>query len=707
MHTVLDAIHTSNCVSQKIAEAHANDMERSELTPQEQAENIAAKNVILEILTRSIKDVESILIPLKDESESFDLDAAFSTTAIDVVNDSIKAPGEISLGGMIGKDHGLEEQASSLQKMAEEAGPIFDAFDDVLDKPHLKNYNAMLNSVPIVGLKGEHVMYSEIKTSGTSGIIDEWSIFGRIPDGANINGSNAVHFFPYKGDFCMSVGATVYRKKHRDERDPELELALHNWPKLYLDTWEKIGDSCLPYPDARSIIPFVALEGKDIRFHLVILGQDDRLMSLDNDLCGSNNTYLELRNASDENNTAARGLRIQRAAYWNGNIVALDDASNTWQLDVNFTERKFTAADPVAVDSLSELTATNVGLVGVKKDGWIYRGRCENMAEKKISWERWMEQNGVTNLGVASPGVMLNFDALCRSIRTRHINVQASMYPVVNKLQAFAINHELFLKKQLEAAEEYQKSENNKVKQKTAIKEAKKLVTQAKIWSSIMCNQSNLTKKSLDLMCDELSPIKFQLDQQLIVLRDKLNSIKAHIQVLLDTKDKLDTFFWVSIGTMLPGVGRAIVGAFTGSGAIGLRAIGGELFIGGLVAACSSGNQSAKFPGDIDLLQNEVNGVSQAIGDLKSVMDNLEGLRNLYETLIQFWNRIFKDAQSLKNMDEHTALQIGERLFENTASIEASLPVIRRLKNGCATYLSVLNKQGIMLPAEDDEDDEE
>ncbi|KAL6904147.1 hypothetical protein GGI43DRAFT_432774 [Trichoderma evansii] len=720
MHTVLDVIHATNCVSQKIAEAHADDVERLELTPKEQAESMIAKSRVLSILKRSIRDVESALNPPKDESEIFDVDVVVETAAMDIVNDTDKAPGDVIREGMNGKDSGLGNQVPSLQKMAEDVGPVFEAFQDVLAKPYLKNYNAMLNSVPIIGLKGDNVMYSQTKSSGITGVEDVWSVFGRIPDDVNINSSKAVHFFPYKGDFCMSVGTAIYRKKHRDERDPEIRLAVDYWPKLYLDTWEKIGDNCLLDPNARSVIPFAAMVGNDIRFHLVVLGQDGRLMSLDSELSSGKNIYSELKNASDEKKTAARALKIQKVAYWNGNVVALDDASNTWNLTIDFGESKFTAADQTAVEPLFELTATDIGPVGVKKDGWIYRRRLENVVdssdktvdkkkEKKIGWERWMQQNGVTNLGVASPGVMLNLNALSHSLRDRYRNTQRSIYPVVNKIQSFTISHEMFLKKQLEAAEEYQKNENSAAKQKMAIKEAKKLVTQTKIWASILRNQSGYTHGTVSLMGEELSSVKIQLDQQLTVLKDKLISLQGQIKALTEAKKKMDAAFWGSIGAMLLGIGLGILGAVTGVGVIAFAIVGGALFVGGLVAACYFGSQSAKLSKQIDGLEAEMRGVNQAILDIKSVADKFGDLEKMYGTLSQFWGRMFNAAQNLKDMNEVTALQIGEGILEDTTAIEASLSVVRKMKNGCATYLAVLNRVGIRVPMEDsdDEDDDE
>ncbi|KAG7420721.1 hypothetical protein Forpe1208_v001787 [Fusarium oxysporum f. sp. rapae] len=712
MRTIIDIIHATDRVSQRVTDTQNAYDDGPQLSPKQQAESIIAKNRVLDILSRSIKDVSSALKPVHVDSVSVDDEPG--AVAMDVQADANQPPGDVLREGMSGKGSGLGKQVPSLQKMAEDTGPIIDTFKMVLDKPYLKNYNAMLNSVPVIGLKGDNVMYSEIKSGGVRGIETVWSVFSRIPDGVNINAAKAVHFFPYKGDFCMSVGTTVYRKKHRDDRDPEIKSAIDNWPRLYLDSWEKVGDNCLPTANALSVLPFARLTGKDIRFHLVVLADDGRLLELNGDLSGGNNTYTELKNATDEKKTAARNLKIKQAAFWNGNIVALDNSNNTWNLDVDFDAHTFTAADQMPVDPLLELTATDIGPVGVKSDGWIYRRRLETVndpsdkPDKKIGWEKWIQQNGVTNLGVASPGVMLNLEALTRSLRDRYISTQTSIYPVVNKIQSFTINHELFLKKQLEAATEYQNNEDSATKQKIAIREAKKMVTQTKIWATIMRNQTGHGKTAVNLMGEELSSVRSQLDQQLVVLKDKLVSLEAQIKALKEAKSKMDAAFWGSIGVMLLGIGLAILGAATGVGVVALGIVGGALFVGGLVAACYFGTQSSKLAGQISDLESESRGVNEAISQVKEVAGKFGNLENMYGNLNGFWGRMFNAAQNLKDMNQVTALQIGEGILEDTTSIEASLDVVRKIKNGCATYLAILNRYGIRLAAEDsdDEDDE-
>nr|CEG03085.1 unnamed protein product [Fusarium pseudograminearum CS3487] len=703
MHTVHDVIRGTESVSQQVPDARSDD-DGPQLSPEQQAESIAAKTRVLDILSRSIKDVESALNP----ANRVGVDEQPGVVALDVQPNGNQPPGGVLRQGMYGKDSGLGKHIPSLQKMAEDMGPTIDTFRMILDKPYLRNYNAMVNSIPVVGLKGDNVMYTEVKTGGVRGVETAWSIFGRIPDGVVIDATTAVHFFPYKGDFCMSVGTAVYRKRHRDDKDPTVNLAIDDWPRLYQDDWEKVGGKCLPTARALSVLPFVRLTGKYIQFHLVVLDDNGRLLSLDGDLGYGSNFYKELKN-NTENNTAARNLKIDRAAYWNGNIVVLDDKSNTWNLNADFDAHTFTAGDQMPVDLLLELTATDIGPVGVRTDGWVYRRRpltvndSSDEPDKKTSWGKWIPQNGVANLGVASPGVMLSLEALTRSLRDRYLSAQSSIYPVLNKMRTFAANQEFLLQTQLKAVTEYQNDEDNVSKQNTAIKEAKKLVRHSKVWSSIMRSQLEHGKKTVNLMGEKLPSVRSQMDQQLIVLKDKLVSLEAQIKA----ESKIDTSFWVPISTMLLGIGLTILGTATDVGVMSLDSVGGTLFVGGLVATCDAGTQLSKHAGLFTNLERQLQGVSEAISQIKDVADKSGDLEKMYGSLDGFWGRISNAAESLKDMNQDTALQIGEGILGDSNSIEESFGVAQNMKNVCTLYLAVLSRNGISFTDDDDDDDDE
>lgn len=150
MHTVLDIIHATDSVSQRVADAYEKDGILPQLSPKEKAESIIAKNrvrnvwakamekkltnvklQVLKILSRSIKNVETALNP-PSIAKSGDLDDESIASAMDAIIDPNQAPGDVLRDGMSGKSSGLGKHVPSLQKMAEDIGPVIDTFKAVL-----------------------------------------------------------------------------------------------------------------------------------------------------------------------------------------------------------------------------------------------------------------------------------------------------------------------------------------------------------------------------------------------------------------------------------------------------------------------------------------------------------------------------------------------------------------------------------------------
>lgn len=70
----------------------------------------------------------------------------------------------------------------------------------------------MLNIVPVVGIKNGQIVYLQAKLNEdqVDQTKDEWTFFSQFPDGVTPQVGEAVHMFPFDGNFCMSIG-TVSR----------------------------------------------------------------------------------------------------------------------------------------------------------------------------------------------------------------------------------------------------------------------------------------------------------------------------------------------------------------------------------------------------------------------------------------------------------------------------------------------------------------
>lgn len=558
-----------------------------------------------------------------------------------------------------------------------------------------------------------------IETQSTSvGVKDVWSIFSPVPEGANVNSSVAVHFFPYQGDLIMAVGTTLWRKRHRPSSElasssDDVRQASISWPKLYHDGWEKIGDKCLPDGNLRSIIPYALLSAaaNPITFHLVILTQDGTLQVLDGSELGPNNSFVPMKNTSKD--AAKQGLVMHKAAYCNGKIISYDDAGYTWNLYPDFNQRTFEAKEKQQVEPIKQLTATDVGPVGVQKDGFLYKRIVETVNEpgddqgkERLKWTKWIRQDNVVNLGVASPGVMLDLETLTKSLKDRYITTQTALYPVVNKIKAFAITHKFFLNSLSDTAKELQNSSSSEAKKQLKVDSATKFVSHAKLWAKLMKTQSQYSGQSVNAMGQDLSSVKTQLSQQLTILKDKITALTAQLKALKDAESKIKAAFWISIAVAVAGLGLTILALCTGVGAMWAIAAGG-LFVGGLVAVGIFAKRWAEISDQISKVEAQLRDVTIASEELEFVVKNFTDLEYMYGSLSQFWGKMFNSAVSLELMDGVTKEQFGAGILEDPSSLDAAKEVTRKMEKACDVYLAVLNGCGIRLPEDDDDEDDE
>ena len=430
-------------------------------------------------------------------------------------------------------------------------------------KPYIEKYNATLNTVPVVGLKDNQIMYIDTSVSKTpSGLSDAWALFSSLPTDAKVSDLTQVHFFPFNGDFYLAVGTAVWKKAHRSDRDPQLSSAVDHWPKMFVDEWTKIGDACLPAPDLKSIVPFAILSADKnaIAFKVVLLGQDDTIQVLASDSFGATNTFVQLNylkgQGSDSPTVAPKWTRM---AYWNNQITALDDGDNTWDLTPDFTAQTYTTDTKIHVDHFTEFTATDVGPVGAAPDGYLYKRIVEPPPTNKedqdptLKWTRWILQDGVTNIGVASPGVLLDLHLLTSTLRSRYLDTQAAVYPAVSKILAFANTNKVFLGQLKAQADIYNSTSSTDGQKAQALHAGKEICIHAQVWAGILSRSVGGSTVAVSIMTKQLNDVKNQLLIQTQLLRDRLASLQAQLSSQKEALSKLQAAFWGAVACMFLG----------------------------------------------------------------------------------------------------------------------------------------------------------
>lgn len=546
-------------------------------------------------------------------------------------------------------------------------------------------------------------MYLATKSNplAKGGTQDVWTFFSALPSGVEVAPDTNVHFFPYKGDFCLSVGTSVWKKKHRGADDPILKQAVGDWPKMYVDEWEKIGENALPSDDVLDVIPFAVLSAdrNEIGFNLLLLNPDNSVQILTKDDLQDNNTWgtISYSKTGDSPDTPPNWARM---AYWNGAVVGLDDKTNTWNVKINFDQSTYTVSDKTAIKSSSEFTATDIGPVTVGADGYLYKRYVQEPpsdgSDPQLQWSKWVLQDGVSKLGIASPGVILDLQVLTRTLKSRYIDTQTSLYPVINKIKAFAVTHNTYLDLLNKAAEDYANADSDE-QMAIAIKNGKGFVTHAKVWAKIL-NKSILgTKDTVNIMTSQLHDVKNQLIIQLQLLRDRLTGLQNTLKVQEESLSKLRAAFWGAVGAMFLGMALGVIALASGVGAWAVVGAG-ALFVAGFVAVIALGVKMGELAGQISDTQAQIDVTNTAINELSAVVQNFTQLDQLYSTLNVFWGRMANDANSLGTMDDATAAQLGADILEDTSSIIAAQGVTTEISNAATVYLDTLNKQGITIP---------
>ncbi|KAI9647307.1 hypothetical protein NHQ30_003691 [Ciborinia camelliae] len=596
---------------------------------------------------------------------------------------------------------GFGAQAKDLDKMATDIGPIMDNFDEVLSKPYLDNHSAVLNTVPVLGLKDSNqIMYLSVQADGTkkNGIGQAWKPFGLLPDGLSVSDPSQVHFFPYKGNLYVSIGLAVWQKTHRAQGDPILKEANNDWSKMYVDNWTKIGDNVLPATNLLNVIPFATLEtgGETVRFDLLILKNDGTIEVLHEDSIYPSNTWDTLSYNGEGN--APKWTRI---AFWDEKVIALDEANSIWNLTVDFEQLKYSRSDSLTIPKVTDFTATDLGLVVTQEDNYVYRREVGNppqgSTEPTIQWKKILHRDGVSRLGPASPGVMLDLNALTKALKSRYITAQQAVMGPINIVGACAESYEFHMEFVLEMQKEWADARGDEEKQEKALEAAWVELDQAIIWSDALSETLGDSEVDVAAMSQQLSLVKKDLNSQLTVLEDKLVGLKRTLEAQNEEMSKLKAAFWGAVAGALFGLALAIIGMYFGANPTILK-LAGALFFAGISAAVALRAKITELAKAIADTESQIRVTEQAIEELNSIVTNFNNLDEMYKDMTGFWGLLNSTALRVEAFNDTILKKIGNKRFSSPAEIMAALEAIRKMLSGTNIYLEVLLKQGIPIP---------
>ena len=318
-----------------------------------------------------------------------------------------------------------------------------------------------------------------------------------------------MHFFPFNGNFYFSVGTAVWQKKHRDPGDPQLEQATDDWPKMYLDEWEKVGDASLPAADLAAVVPFTELgEDGKIAFKLIILAQDSTIQVLDKDNIYASNAWSTLSCSEVEGGSSSSPPKFTRMAYWNNMMFCIDTQGCSWNAHISFPNKAYKLSDQKQMEPVMELTATDRGPVVLQGDGYLYQRIVEEPAsdgaDPDMHWMQWVKGDGVESLGVASPGVMLDLRLLTQTLKDRYITTQSNLIAPLQRIQTFAKTHVTLCDRLLTLTDEYRNAADEDQRD-LILEAADELIYTTEPWAMMMSQESASGYETVTLMTSQLS----------------------------------------------------------------------------------------------------------------------------------------------------------------------------------------------------------
>ena len=323
------------------------------------------------------------------------------------------------------------------------------------------------------------------------------------------------------------------------------------------------------FADVLTPSPWATLSasGSAVMFKLVALTAGGELQVLQQESISTSNTFSTMSYEAKGKSSPAVAPTWSRVAYNNGKFVGYDRDYNLWDISPDFSKSTYTIENKYAVgqeDTFSEYTANDIGLVAAKKDGYLYKRIAStvdttdaakdgsDVVAHKTEWIKWIALEGVKDIGVASPGIILDLLTLTKSLETRYLDTQSTLWPVVQNIKTFASTHKVFLDQVNDAAKTFA-SEGDDEKAKIAIKVGKKALGHARLWAEILTKSVSNAQAPVMSMAKQLNGVYVDLKQQVSLLDVKLATLKGILTEQEKALSAANVGFWAGIGTMLLG----------------------------------------------------------------------------------------------------------------------------------------------------------
>ncbi|CAM9997983.1 unnamed protein product [Pylaiella littoralis] len=698
-----EATDSANKIAAALQASVDSQDDSAPLTEQEQAEVDAARNKAIGQVGNAIRMVQAQLAGVNSQVTGR-VSATHGLFGIRGKKSGTDAADKIAVPVSASE---IDDVTESLEDMIKSASNVIDDFDEILEKPFLEEFSASLDRVPLIGIQDRKLMYSKnvLIDDNASTVFAE---FAELPNDAPKDISSA-NVFPRNGNLYLSIGTSVWWKEDLKGNNDALADSIDNWPLIFKDGWSKIGDNVFSADivDAAYYgqVPDSLHPTRKRLFRTVLLDSSGQLHTFGGTLNRSGNTFVPI--AFKPSDDVKEAPVWEKIAFTRGDLHAYANGI-IWTLALSLSEATgtYTVRDKTTVGNVLEMEGNETGLVLRRDDGFLYQQYIQ-VSDPEIApvgdflyqhpeaasgdptlvalaYTRWIKApSDLRMIGVAVPGVELNLRILTSSLKSRYLRTQTALYPVVEKIRAFAKVHTAYLDYLQTEADKY--SATNPPTDDEAIAQANTYLGHISFWTKTISDAITGVMGAVNVMAASAEAVKRQLKTQLAVMEKALVKLEAALRGLQTAKKglrkKLNDAVGLIVGGALsflaPPLAYPLIGAKR-------NAVKKEL---------------AQVNKDLANTEARLKVLTTTHGKLSQIPGLYDdGIDGALEALNTFWGRMFNNAGSLQTMtgalsDFGAELLLGSFSFNITAAKKS----VDLLSVGCTKYLDLLNSQGVQV----------
>lgn len=588
----------------------------------------------------------------------------------------------------------LQNVATTATTMSSSISDIMDNFNQILNMGGIQNFSATLESVPAVGILNGTIQYMSISL-GDSGTQQGWALLDNLP--ATPAGTDTVSLFSFNGSFFVAVGSNVWQKTPKAAQDPTLyQAATDNWANIFNPGWVSLG-ACIPANDSKCIARYnqVASDGTVKVSALVRLASDGSL-SWASGPVGVNMNFQTLAP------TAGAAPVLNKIAYWNGSVWGYDTQNMLYEIKPVVSGggslTGYVLGQTIQLDGqILDMTAIDTGLVVLGSDGFLYQFIINPPKDQNspptTSLDKWVAQSGVTNLGAADPGVILDLRTLTTYLKSQYVTTQTSLFPYINQIQGFCASHTVYLGQLLQAAKDWQAATTPEAKQQIAANEGQVAVQHAQVMGQLLSLSLKAADQMVVAMTRQTSQINSSIKTQLVNIQAQIDTLNGTLTDLEDRYSELTAGIWASIGAVIVGIGLAVAGFFFPPAAPFLWVAAGAMVVGGVVGVGVLSSTRGKLQSAIASTTSQIAALTSSKTQLTVISQSFGDLTENYSNLDAFWTQMLSASGSISSLES-----LGTYILADQSSIVAAQGFNQTISASLTQYVQVLGRQGILPP---------